>query len=531
MPNKQQIDFGAMHSAPQPSSTNQSTQSSTPQQSTPQPQPTPVTSAKAAINAMYAEQAKHPQPPIVMSAREAVNAAAGQAGAQQTKSAANLHHGAIQRSMESTRTSASALLRRAEDETKIDTRTSSLDPLAKSQPASAQKRPEREIPVVRTSLKLGAAARPKPAPVVLPPNARMARVARPVNTAAQSTSAPSKLAKFLRRNAIDAQIVQPQGVTQGTKTKTLASGQTNLPAKDDNALTVKIIPSAASEASVATSAPSPQAKRKVSAVRDPQMLAGARRSVSVRAGQQGVQAATKARTLSRKAQTAEVLGMANVRTSRFRTKPKDFSANQPSALPTDSSYVMAEPPKLNVKKKATTPDDLGVIESYHPENPPQPIGDKAPTGSIKAQKVAAGHVSTTPELPTIKADNTSNYSFSKKKSEPDNNRYALGGESPFLRSVNVEKRPLSSSPGKFNPKVERSIAARAAETSKPAAKPGRKNRYEKKTAPAPHQELPVRPTVIVPSNRRSKAPLVFLILITIILGAAVGAAVYLCFFQ
>lgn len=531
MPNKQQIDFGAMHSTPQPSSTNQTTQPSTPQQSTPQTQPTPVTSAKAAINAMYAEQAKHPQPPIVMSAREAVNAAAGQAGAQQTKSAANLHHGSIQRSMESTRTSASALLRRAEDETKIDTRTSSLDPLAKSQPASAQKRPEREIPVVRTSLKLGAAARPKPAPVVLPPNARMARVARPVNTTAQPTSAPSKLAKFLRRNVIDAQIVQPQGVAQGTKTKTLASGQANSPAKDDTALTVKIIPSAASEASAATSAPSPQAKRKVSAVRDPQMLAGARRSASVRAGQQGAQVATKARTLSRKAQTAEVLGMANVRTSRFRTKPKDFSANQPSALPTDSSYVMAEPPKLNVKKKSTAPDDLGVIESYHPENPPQPIGDKAPTGSIKAQKVAAGHVSTTPELPTIKADNTSNYSFSKKKSEPDNNRYALGGESPFLRSVNVEKRPLSSSPGKFNPKVERSIAARAAETSRPAAKPGRKNRYEKKPAPAPHQELPVRPTVIVPSNRRSKAPLVFLILITIILGAAVGAAVYLCFFQ
>ena len=107
MPNKQQIDFGAMHSAPHSSSTNQTTQSSTSQQSAPQPQPqpTPVTSAKAAINAMYAEQAKHPQPPIVMSAREAVNAAAGQAGAQQTKSAANLHHGSIQRSMESTRTS------------------------------------------------------------------------------------------------------------------------------------------------------------------------------------------------------------------------------------------------------------------------------------------------------------------------------------------------------------------------------------------------------------------------------------------
>lgn len=493
------------------------------------PQPTPVTSAKAAINAMYAEQAKHPAPQMVMSAREAVNAAAEQAGVQQTKSAANLHHGSIQRSMESTRTSASALLRRAgetEKAPKIDQR-SGADPLAKVQPASVQKRPEREIPVVRTSLKLGAAARPKPAPVVLPPNARMAQVARPVNNTAKPTSSSGKLAKFLRRGALDAQIVPPQGVSGGAKAKALSSGQPNTPVEDDNTLTVTIIPSTP-EPAAATAKP----KRKVSAARDPQMVAGARRGVK-----------SRAQNLAGRAQAAEVLGMATTRSPRFRTKPKDFSASQPTALPADNSYVMAEPPKLHTKKKTSTPEELGVIESYRPENPPQPIGDKAPTGSLKAQKVAAGHVSAAPEVPTIKADNTSNYSFSQKKSGPDNNRYALGGESPFLKSVNVEKRPLSSSPGKFNPKVERSTAARAAEmpmtaaqsTTKAASKLSRKNRYEKKTAPKSsatlRAELPVRPTVIVPSNRRSKAPLVFLILITIILGAAVGAAVYLCFFQ
>jgi len=542
MPGKQQIDFGAMNQ-------NQKLATSKPHQPLPaqnassEPQPTPVTSAEAAINAMYAEQAKHPQPPLVMSAREAVNAAAGQSSAHQTKSAANLHHGSIQRSIESTRTSASALLRRASDETKINTRASSLDPLAKSRPASAQKRPEREIPVVRTSLKLGAAARPKPAPVILPPNARMARIAHPVNTTTQQPApAPSKLARLLRRNTIDSQIVQPHSVAQGAKAKALGSGQPSPTAKDDNALTVKIIPSSNVTAQPINApeqpAAVPQPKRKVSAFRDPQMRAGARRSSGLRTQtrpQNPVLAPTsaptsKARTLSRRAQTAEVLGMATAHSPRFRTKPKDFSASQPTAMPADSSYVMAEPPKLNLKKKPTAPEDLGVVESYRPENPPQPIGDKAPTGSLKAQKVAAGHVAA-PELPTIKADNTSNYSFSRKKSEPDNNRYALGGESPFLKSVNVEKRPLSSTPGRLNPKVERSVAARAAETPKSAVKPGRKNHYAKKSAPTPHQELPTRPTVIVPSNRRSKAPLVFLILITIILGAAVGAAVYLCFFQ
>lgn len=512
LPNRQQIDFGA---AKPTNSVNTTTQGAV---HTTSPTPTPVTSAKAAINAMYAQQANQPQPAMVMSAREAVNAAAQQAGVQQTKSASNLHHGSIQRSMESTRTSASALLRRAGDadsDPKIDQR-SGADPLAKAQPASAQKRPEREIPVVRTSLKLGTAARPKPAPVVLPPNARMAQVARPVNGTTKSTSTSGKLAKFLRRGAVDAQIVPPQGVSGGTKAKALSSGQTSAPAKDDNALTVTIIPSTP-EPTTTTAKP----KRKVSPARDPQMVAGARRDLK-----------SRAQSLAGRAQAAEVLGMVTAHSSRFRTKPKDFSTSQPTAMPADSSYVMAEPPKLNTKKKTSAPEDLGVIESYRPENPPQPIGDKAPTGSIKAQKVAAGHVSATPEIPTIKADNTSNYSFSKKKSEPDNNRYALGGESPFLKSVNVEKRPLSNSPQKFNPKVERSAVARVAETPKPSAKSSRKNHYAKKSAaPAPHQELPVRPTVIVPSNRRSKAPLVFLILITIILGAAVGAAVYLCFFQ
>lgn len=514
MPNRQQIDFGAAKSASAKSNQIPSISAhfQAPPKSADIAPPTPVTSAKAAINAMYAEQNNQDQPTMVMSAREAVNAAAKQAGVQQTKSAANLHHGSIQRSMESTRTSASALIRRAEDETKVDVHSSSLDPLAKSQTASLSKRTEREIPVVRTSLKLGSAARPKPTPVVLPPNARMAQVARPVHNAQQPTSA-KKLGKLLSHGAIDAQIVQANQLSHGKNSKSLTSGRSNSTQQDDYALAVKIVPSAPVEAS------SHASKRKVSANRDPQMVAGARRGFK-----------SRAQKLSSKAQTAEVLGMVTAHSPRFRTKPKDFSTNQPTGVSSANSYVMAEPPKLSLKKKPSHPDDLGVVESYHPENPPQPIGDKAPTGSLKAQKVAAGHVGAAPELPTIKADNTSNYSFSQKKTEPDNNRYALGGESPFLRSVNVEKRPLSDSPQKFNPKVEHRAVAQLPEPSKSSPK-SRKNHYAKKTPPAPRQELPTRPTVIVPSNRRSKAPLVFLILITIILGAAVGAAVYLCFFQ
>ncbi len=83
----------------------------------------------------------------------------------------------------------------------------------------------------------------------------------------------------------------------------------------------------------------------------------------------------------------------------------------------------------------------------------------------------------------------------------------LGARSPFfLNSVNVEKRPLS-----------------------PKSAPARKNIYAKKPAKAP--DAPTRPTVIVPSSQQSKAPIFFLILLTVILGTAVGAVAYLCFFQ
>lgn len=94
----------------------------------------------------------------------------------------------------------------------------------------------------------------------------------------------------------------------------------------------------------------------------------------------------------------------------------------------------------------------------------------------------------------------------------NNTRYALGEKSPFfLQSVSVEKRPLSS--------------------GRPAARPAsRKNVYPKKPA-EPKPEKPSLPTIVVPDSHRSKAPLIALIIFTILLGALVGAAAYLFFFQ
>ncbi len=546
----------------------------------------PVMSAKAAINAMYAARANQPATPMATSAREAVNAAASQAQ-HQTKSASNLHRGKIQKSMESTRTSASSILRRASGEQPKASHlrpAGSFDPLARSAqgvrgPASPSRPGERNIQVVHTSLKLGSAARPKQDPVVLPANSRMVRQARPVGPGAgrrvhgasnvaslhSGNSNPNRLAKLLEHQAIDAQMIQPGARTFGagdgmvmaksaSASPALGSGaqaaaRANAPSDSDHegALEVQILTGHSdAPATTSTSAASAKVRRPTqlrAPSRDPQML--------------GHTKLTPAPSQPHRATDMITAQMGQPR--RFRPAPKGFAATKPTTtVSPDNAYVMSEPPKILGKKRpSAVPEPLGVVEDYHATNPPQPLGDKAPIGRITEQRVASGHGGAAPfsaattkfmapaanfapndasEHTTIKADNTSNYSFSHKASTSDTKSAetkkskagaAPIGQSAFLKSVNVEKRPLSNNAKPRKPsKIEAS--------PKPAPKPSRKNFYPKPENPAVpgvRQDLPTRPTVIVPAGRRSKAPLFFLIIITIILGAAVGAAAYLCFFQ
>lgn len=471
-----------------------------------------VMSAKDAINAMYSERQVDTAPKLISSAREAVNAAANQVAHKGYKSASNLHHGSLQKiqkapqpqkSVESTRTSASALLKNAHQDS------------------------QGNIPVVHTSLKLGSDARPKPAPVILPPGSRMAQAARPINNpsnpilaaspAANSTTlsssavnvqissprTPKTLAAPRPRNAIrDPQMlsgghrVLSAGKTSPSQTlspsSALPSGQANLAQSDTQSGTnIKVnttsIPIATSRA---TSAP-----RKMSSV--------SRSAASLRSD------ISPARKPSRP--------------KRFRSAPKGYTSAVPNGVSADDTYIMMEPPKLTSRKSAA-PDNLGVIENYRPSKVPEPLGDTAPIGRLAEQRIASGHGGPAP-VPNIKADNTSNYSFSRRDSkEPaKKSSYASAEKSPFLKSVNVEKRPLSDNT------ATHPISLTHMTEEKPS-KASRKNVYTKANAPS-RAELPARPTVIVPSSRRSKAPLFFLILLTILLGAVVGAAVYLCFFQ
>lgn len=487
--------------------------------------PTPVTSAKDAINAMYAQQVDKAEPILAPSAREAVNAVASQGAGRNSKSAANLHHGSIQKNIDTSRTSAAALLQRAKSPRPSVTETepaNSFDPLASRLPKAAHKKStksgnsEQEIPVIRTSLKLGSSAKPKPAPVILPPNARMARVARPVGGPRSG-----KLSGLLSRRPGDAQIIQPNTINPGQYTKHLPSNKKSLPSTTDNndALEVQILSGpktllTKAPAKIVKSALSPAPRAKVprpsGPLRDPQMVGG----VAPRRGGKNVAAplwpAAAATALSPK--------------PKFRSAPKGYASTTPTGISADNAYVMTTPPKINLARHRADLAELGVVEDYHASRVPEPMGDKAPIGQLKAQTVAAGHGKA---APNIKADNTSNYSFLSKKKPVDNNRYALGGQSPFLKSVNVEKRPLSDNAAHGQTKIERPVI------EEKSGKSGRKNVYAKKNKSKAdaRQELPQRPTVIVPASRRSKVPLFFLILFTIILGAVVGAATYLCFFQ
>lgn len=460
--------------------------------------PVPVTSAKAALNAMLAHS--EPQPaaqPLAPSARELVNAAASQNAAQRSKSAANLHHGSIQRNLESTRTSASALLRRSEED------------------SSSTK------PVVRTSLKLGANARPKPAPVVLPPHSRMAQQARPT-TDSQNGELSVQIISASKSNALKSQLPE-------LETQKIAR-----PA-------ARVLPRSAGARNI----------------RDPQMLPARGVSLAPRRPVSGntapaVSAPVPARPASatprannppRSASGAprpSLLAMRPAAQAHFRSAPKGDILNRPGALPVDNSYVMATPPKITVRSAANVRKDmaeLGIVdedfeveEFFAPSALPEASRDDGvyrPTHSVKTP-ATDGH-------------------------------YALDGESPFLKSVSVEKRPLSG--GMPRPAVtnygqteseQLAKAAKAAKSSKTtkSAKPkksakstkstktksARKNQYSDHAVATPtlkthRQDKINRPTVIIPSGRRSKAPLFFLIVLTIILGAAVGAAAYLCFFQ
>ena len=116
-------------------------------------------------------------------------------------------------------------------------------------------------------------------------------------------------------------------------------------------------------------------------------------------------------------------------------------------------------------------------------------------------------------------------------SSPDNNAYSLSGKSPFLPHYNVNKRPLSNSvPNKKkDSQFEKLSYLGVGEQGSDSAR--KKNVYKKAEEPAKDEtesstssKEPVK--IIDDAKEKRGVPTWLIIIITIILGAGVGAGVY-----
>ena len=128
----------------------------------------------------------------------------------------------------------------------------------------------------------------------------------------------------------------------------------------------------------------------------------------------------------------------------------------------------------------------------------------------------------------------------------NNDRYVLGGRSPFINTA-VEKRPLSGGNKTFESTASAAMMGSGyrSRSQRPAkvARPKARGRYVPYEEPIPHKNIYARtvakekenknvPTMVVgESPKSSKMSLIIAIILTVILGATVGAIAYLALFQ
>ena len=185
-----------------------------------------------------------------------------------------------------------------------------------------------------------------------------------------------------------------------------------------------------------------------------------------------------------------------------RTRPLQRTVARPSAPQQQIKVSAPAPSHTKLASPTPTPSTLASSTSA--------------TDAAKLTRLKLPHLAAFSRAASADAKDLDGTQYAKDLEDTslNNTRYALGERSPFfLQSVSVEKRPLSS--------------------GRPSARTtARKNVYPKKPTPKPEKApKPELPTIIVPDSHRSKAPLIALIIFTILLGALVGAAAYLFFFQ
>lgn len=202
-------------------------------------------------------------------------------------------------------------------------------------------------------------------------------------------------------------------------------------------------------------------------------------------------------------------------------KPAVKPASKPTATVTKS---VAKPAVKPASKLTPKPATAKPAAKPTPRPAPKPA-EKSPEPKIL-------YPTKTTDKPVDKTAKLASAALSGRsaKDTPDNNAYTLSGKSPFLPSYSVDKRPLSNSipEKKKDDNFEKLSFLGVSDTS--PEKGRKKNVYEKSSVAktsekkSDKKQKPVR--VIDDTKKKSGLPLIVIILLTIIFGAAVGAGVY-----
>lgn len=461
--------------------------------------PVAVRSAKDAINAMYADKEKSGLGDyLAMSAREIVNATDSKKGAE-AKSAANLHKHANNHRMESVRTSASALMKMASSRTKTPTnRLQATDPIAhkaNSQDVAVNVGPaevENKAPtVVRTSLRL----KPKKPTVKLPIESKK----RP-SSGTRLPKQPISLNKVHTHNP---------GVFQDVVRVGGAKPQPKPVAKK----------------------PSSEAPTKDAEIRLKKTVASQQNDVEKPVLKVGTGSTHKAKP-----------NPIDSIKKKFAPAPKGFAASSARAARPDRPYQVED--YLNPSHATKSVPATDDATHYYGLSEEELAGNSKGVQVNRDQMAAEAGLGMIEDYSSGEETTEDKQATVLRRDSPDNNKYALSAQSPYYLKPEKEmkKRPLSGN-GAVRVQTETATSVQAAQDLEEELP--KKNQYkknskkskktkevkEKKSTKSVRTHDINQPTMIIPAHHRSNAPLVALLLLTVILGATVGALAYLFFFQ
>ncbi len=514
----------------------------------PDQKPVAVRSAKDAINAMYADKKKSGLGDyLAMSAREIVNATTEQKKGAEAKSAANLHKHASDKKLESVRMSASALMKMSNSKSKIPSnRLQAVDPIAhkkasldeaKSMDAGPEKIDSKAPTVVHTSLKL----KPKKPTVKLPSSGQQ-RPGVGIRLPKQQIS----LNKVHTHNPQVFQDVVRPGVDLKKPRSDSSESLAALLTEDKS-----VQPSIVSHNTEKVNRPGVEAPSddsiKVNLGKKSRPIAAKGTSVRLK------KSATATNYDIEKPVLKPGMGSTHARTSpldsikrKFAPAPKGFAADNAKAARPGRPYQVED--YLNPSHATKTVPATDDATHYYG------LSEEELANNAKGVQVNRDQMAAEAGLGMIEDYSSSSEEAAAdqqatmlRRDTPDNNKYALSAQSPYYLKPEKEmkKRPLSDN-GEVRIQAEVATSVQAAQDL--AEELPKKNQYKKNSKKAKKSKQSAekkekksnkvtkthdinQPTMIIPAHHRSNAPLVALLLLTVILGATVGALAYLFFFQ